>query len=550
MKEYFLKLKEHNDLASFFGLTYSMLVKIIYKTDSTYKYHQFQILKKNGGYRQISSPSKKLKAIQTKLKDMLYEIYPTKPAAYGFAKKKSIVGNAERHLDKKIIFNIDLLDFFGSIHFGRIRNLFKATPFNFNNTISTILAQICCFENSLPQGAPTSPILSNMIAWKLDSQLQELAKATNSTYTRYADDISFSFTCNKHRLPKQIVVFQEDIASPGYTLTHIIEKNGFNINSEKIRLCSRSSRMEITGLTVNEFPNVRRRYVRQLSSMFHAWREYGYDEAEKEYNDKYNRKHRASDKPKSYLHVIKGKLAFLLSVKTGRDNLYKKLATQFNDLVDDEHKFKIVEVTNPEKNAIDALWVIETSYNDASGKLIVSQGSGFQLKGTGIVTCAHVVSENNKLFENLEIYKHSDVNKRYKINVERICSHRDVAICSIQEVDGKLPQFCTIERSERIVAIQDDVKLLGFPGHAPSHSYYIVDSKVAKTYIESAVDKFEIDKLIRSGNSGGPIINSHSKVIGMALKGITEGGGKNGCLLISEIDKVLSSDEFKIKKVP
>ena len=548
MKEDFLKLKEHNDLASFFGLTYSMLAKIIYKTDPTYKYHQFQIPKKNGNHRQISSPSKKLKAIQIKLKDMLYEIYPTKPSAHGFAKKKSIVTNAETNLDKKYIFNIYISDFFGSIHFGRIRNLFKSNPFNFNNTISTILAQICCFDNSLPQGAPTSPILSNMIAWKLDSQLQQLAKATSSTYTRYADDISFSFTCNKHRLPEGIVVLRDGVGSPGYTLIHIIEKNGFNINYEKVRLCGRFSRMEVTGLTVNEFPNVRRKYVRQLSSMLHAWRKYGCEAAEKEYNEKYNNRHRASGKPKSYLHVIKGMLAFLLSVRTDRDHLFNKLATQFNDLADDEHKFKIVEVTDPEKNAIDALWVIETCYDNANGKAIVSQGSGFQLKEVGIVTCAHVVSEHKVPFENLEAYKHSDMTHRYKIKVERICPHRDVAICSIQGVDGKLPPNYTIERSERTVVLQEDVKLLGFPGHAPSHSHYIVDSKVAMTYVESAVEKFEIDKLIRAGNSGGPIINSDSKVVGIALKGVTEGAGKNGCLLISEIEKVLSSDEHIIKQ--
>jgi len=549
MKEDFLKLKEHNDLASFFGLTYSMLAKIIYKTDPIYKYNQFQIPKKNGGHRQICSPSKKLKAVQTKLKDILYEIYPAKPSAYGFVKKRNIVKNAERHLDKKYIFNIDIMDFFGSIHFGRIRNLFKSSPFNFNHTISTILAQICCFDNSLPQGAPTSPILSNMIAWKLDSQLQKLAKATNSTYTRYADDISFSFTCNKHRLPDGIVVLLNGEWSPGITLTQIIEKNGFSINYEKVRLCDRFSRMEVTGLTVNEFPNVRRRYVRQLSSMFHAWRKYGYDEAEKEYNDKYNSKHRASDKPKSYLHMIKGKLAFLLSVKTNRDYLFSKLAIQFNDLVVDEHKFKIVETTDPEKNAIDALWVIETAYNDANGNLVVSQGSGFQLENVGIVTCAHVVSKDNVLFKNLEVYKYSDVTNRYKINIDRICSHRDVAICSIQEVDCKLPQNSTVKRSEKTVVLQENVKLLGFPGHAPSHSHYMVDSKIAKTYVESAVEKFEIDKLIRPGNSGGPIINSDSRVVGMALKGITEGAGKNGCLLISEIDEVMSSDDFRMDKI-
>jgi len=410
MKEDFLKLEDHNDLAHFFGLSYPALTKIIYKTDPSFKYHSFQIPKKNGDYRQIYSPSKKLKNVQNKLKDVLYDIYPTKPSAHGFAKRKSIITNAEKHLDKKYIFNIDLSDFFGSISFGRVRNLFKSSPFNFNNTVATILAQISCFNNSLPQGAPTSPILSNMIAWKLDSQLQQLARVTNSTYTRYADDISFSFTCSKRRLAQEIVIVRDDEWSPGHALTRIIEENGFNINYEKVRLCSKNSRMEVTGLTVNKFPNVRRQYIRQLSSMLNAWRKYGYEAAESEYNEKYNKRHRASKKPKSYLYVLKGKLAFLRSVRTFRDPLFIKLATQFNNLVDDAHKFKIATITDPEQNAIDALWVIEACY-DKNGEVKTTQGTGFQLNNEKIITCAHVVSDKDSLFENLKVYKHSDITK-------------------------------------------------------------------------------------------------------------------------------------------
>jgi len=546
MKEDFLKLNGHNDLAEFFNLKYSALTKIIYKTDPTYKYHHFEIPKKNGGRRQIDSPSKKLKTIQLKLKDVLYEIYPTKPSAHGFSKGKSIVTNAEKHLDKRFIFNIDLSDFFGSISFGRIRNLFKSSPFNFNNTVSTILAQICCHNNGLPQGAPTSPILSNMIAWKLDSQLQHLAKITNSTYTRYADDISFSFTCNKRRLPEAIVIIREDEGSPGNALTQIIEENGFNINYDKVRLCSTLSRMEVTGLTVNEFPNVRRRYVRQISSMLHAWRKHGYVLAEQEFNQKYDLRHRASNTPKSLLYVVKGKLAFLKSVLTKQSPIFNKLAIQFNDLVEDKYKFKIWEASDPEKNAIDSLWVIEACYDDKNGDVRTAQGTGFQLLDIGIVTCAHVVSEDKDLFENLEAYKHSDTSTRYKITVERICPQRDVAICTF--IDGETPPnpLSHIEKSNRPITMQEDVKLLGFPAYAPGQSHFLVDSKIAKMYTQNGVNKFEIDQLIREGNSGGPIINSDSKVAGIALEGARKEAGNNGCLLISEIDKVLRSDEYKI----
>ena len=94
--------------------------------------------------------------------------------------------------------------------------------------------------------------------------------------------------------------------------------------------------------------------------------------------------------------------------------------------------------------------------------------------------------------------------------------------------------------------MQEDVKLLGFPAYAPGHGYFIVDSKVAQFYVRSGVHKFEISSQIREGNSGGPIINSESKVVGIALEGARKDGGKNGCLKINEIDRVMNSDKYKI----
>jgi len=539
-KEEFLNITTHNELASMFGMSYANLTKIIYKTDAIYKYHKFKIPKKNGGHRVIASPTKKLKKIQGKLKKLFYEIYPSKPSAHGFAKSKSIVTNAKRHLDKRFIFNIDLSNFFGSIHFGRIRNLFKSSPFNFNNNIATILAQICCFDNSLPQGAPTSPILSNMIAWKLDTQLQNLARVTRSTYSRYADDISFSFTTTKSRLPEEIVLLKDGEARPGHALTHIIEENGFFINYDKVRLCSKQSRMEVTGLTVNEFPNVKRKYIRQISSMLHAWRKHGYELAEKEFNELYDSKYRPSSKEKSLLYVLKGKLAFLKSVKSDRDPVYIKLATQFNCLVSDEHKFKIKEISDPEKNAISALWIIEACYDTDEGVNVSYQGTGFQCENIGIVTCAHVVSDNGNILNNIEAFKHDNTSVKYRLIVKQICEHRDVAICSVLAEGETKPPKSFVCRSMTKIKMGQEVKLLGFPAYAPGQGHFIVDAKVAKIYTQSAVSKFEIDKLIRKGNSGGPIIDSTSRVVGIALEGARQDAGNNGCLDISEIDELLS----------
>lgn len=516
----------------FFGYTYSELAKIIYPIKNTPKYIEFEIPKKSGGSRTIHSPNKKLKDIQTILKNELYKIYKTKECVHGFSISKSIVTNAESHLNKKYILNIDLSDFFKSIHFGRIRNLFLSKPFNFNYAVSTILSQICCHENALPQGAPTSPILSNMIAWKMDSQLQNLAKKTNCTYTRYADDITFSLTCSKPKIPPDILIENEGSISIGHSIENIITKNGFKINYKKVRLCSRNSRMEVTGLTVNNFVNTRRQFIKQITSMLYAWEKFGLIEADREYNEKYRKPHQRN---KSILYVIKGKIAFFNSVRTERDPIYTKIIKRYNALVDDKHKFRVYAPSNPELNAINSLWVIESGDNDEADY----QGSGFLLNNVGIVTCAHVVSENKQILKNISAFKCTNPTETFKIKVNRICHHRDVAICEFVNDDAANPppNNC-IDKASTSANLQDKVKLLGFPAYSTGSSHYIADSKVAKTYLIGAIPMFEIDKMIRAGNSGGPILNTNFEVVGIATQGANKDTGNNGCLHISELEAV------------
>lgn len=431
-----------------------------------------------------------------------------------------------------------------------MRNLFQSSAFNLNHTVSTILAQIVCFNNTLPQGAPTSPIISNIIAWKLDSQLQQLAKAMNSTYTRYADDISFSFTCSRRRLPRDIVVTSDDAISPGHTLTNIIEQNGFNINYSKVRLCSANSRMEITGLNVNEFVNVRRQYIRQLGSMLYAWEKFGYKKAEDEYNSKYNGKHRPSRRSKSYLLVLRGKLAFLRSVRTHRDPIFNKLASRFNDLAPETHRFRLFEMSNPEKNAIAALWVIESCYDDGGEEPKGTQGTGFQIQNGLIVTCAHVIGEigSKEIYKEIEAFKHDNLGHKFILEVERVCWHRDVAICRVSpDANGAVPSTY-IDLSSKSPNTGDSTKLLGYPNYSAGSSPYMVDCKIARMYPASGVHKFEIDHTIRAGNSGGPLLDNEVKALGIALEGAHKDGGHNGCLTIPELHTVLGSDDYLVHK--
>lgn len=537
----FLSLITAEQVAGLFGTTYEKLSKIFYNTPSRYKYRKFDVKKKNGGKRVIHSPNKKIKEVQRKLADILLEVYKQKPSVHGFSKNRSIVTNAKQHLDKKHIFNIDIKDFFPSIHFGRVKNLFTKEPFSLPHAPATVLAHICCFDNYLPQGAPTSPIITNIICSKMDTALQKLAKKHNCTYSRYADDISFSFTCRHKRLPREILVSKSSGIEPGKKLIKIIEKNGFQINEAKVRLCTGSNRFEVTGLIVNEFPNVRRGYVQQVKSMIYAWEKHGYENAEVEYHKEYYVHKRATPQKPSFQNVIKGKLSFLQMVRGKRDRIYINLAKRFNKLIPaGERPLPFIEASDDEKNTYTTLWIIETLYDDDNGEAIVKHGTGFMLKDVGLVTCAHVVAEKDKIYKTTEAFRHDCPHEKYIIKVTNFSAELDLAVVELLSKDKK-----KIEISECLLPSMDDVdlkdpvSLFGFPAYKTGQTPYVAEAKVASKFGDKGIQKFEIDTQIREGNSGGPVLNEEYEVVGIAAEGARKDSGNNAVISVKELRKIL-----------
>ncbi|MBE9207236.1 RNA-directed DNA polymerase [Nostoc sp. LEGE 06077] len=335
LREQFYSLKQPSDLADLLNVSYSRLVYHIYVVDPNQRYKTFEISKKSGGVRQISTPVTALKIIQRKLNQVLQAVYEIKPSVHGFVKGKNIVTNAQSHAKKRYVFNIDLKDFFPSINFGRVRGMFMTTPYGLHPEVATVLAQICCHNNQLPQGAPTSPIITNMICAKMDSQLQRLAKDCKATYTRYADDITFSTTLPKFPRDLAYIVNDEDREEliVGNTLLNIISDNGFELNEEKVRLQVKGNHQEVTGLTTNIFPNVDRNYVRQVRAMLHAWAKFGLEAAENEYQEKYECQSKFTMKGKTiFKQVLLGKIEFIGMVKGKENVLYKKCIEQYKIL--------------------------------------------------------------------------------------------------------------------------------------------------------------------------------------------------------------------------
>jgi RNA-directed DNA polymerase len=166
--------------------------------------------------------------------------------------------------------------FFGTINFGRVRGFFiNDSMFSLEPNVATIIAQIACHDNSLPQGSPCSPVISNLIGNILDSRLLALARDARCTYTRYADDLTFS--TNEKLFPTEIAVNLHGADwEVGNILKKTIEKTGFFINSDKTRMSLRQSRQTVTGLVVNSKANINQDYYRAARAMCNALFQNGY----------------------------------------------------------------------------------------------------------------------------------------------------------------------------------------------------------------------------------------------------------------------------------
>ncbi len=319
-------------------------------------YVPFIIKKKSGQDRTIHAPVKGLKEFQKALNIILQCLHEPHTAATGFVIGKSIVDNAKKHIGQTYVYNIDLKDFFPSVDRSRVWGRLLVAPFNLGTTverknIANFIATLCCtpmeverikegnwikvITSVLPQGAPTSPTLTNIICEKLDKRLNGVAKRFGLNYSRYADDITFSSKHNAYEVSPSKV---EKIFVSGSTfdceVRKIITEQNFHIKESKVRLQKRGYRQEVTGLIVNDKINVTRRYVKQLRQWLYLWERYGYDKAYTIFLNIYlaDKGHVKSEHPNMAM-VIEGKLLYLKMVKGADDGTYLKLKKRFDLLL-------------------------------------------------------------------------------------------------------------------------------------------------------------------------------------------------------------------------
>ena len=308
-----------------------------------HRYNYFEIEKKSGGTRKITTPRNRsymelLRCVNT----MFKSIYTPSDYAKGFTEGRSVVTNANAHIGQNYVFNIDLKDFFQSIEQPRIWKRFQLEPFCFPATIANVLAGLCSMRETLvddtgkktykyvlPQGAPTSPIITNMICDKLDRRLAGLAKRFGIHYSRYADDITFS---SMHYVYAKDGDFRTE-------LERIISDQGFTINISKTRLQKRGSRQEVTGIIVSNKINVTKKYTREIRSLLYIWEKYGYSKALLKYMQKHSVKNDTNKKKNANLMTfLNGKLLYLKMVKGGKDPVYSRLHEKYIELMPKNNK--------------------------------------------------------------------------------------------------------------------------------------------------------------------------------------------------------------------
>ncbi len=271
----FNEIKSRDDLAVFLDIPKKKLTYILYVKGTENYYESFGIPKKNGEMRPINASIGDLKEVQKKLAKGLWKFHKTylesnnihMNISHAFEREKGIITNATIHKNKRYVLNIDLENYFGSFHFGRVRGFFeKSQEFKLPIEVATVIAQLTCYKGCLPQGAPSSPIITNLISNILDMRLIKIARKYRLDYTRYADDMTFSTNDFKFIDLKEI--FLEDI-------TKEVEKSGFLINNNKTRLVFKDSRQEVTGLVVNKKINVSKDYYKETRAMANTLYKHG-----------------------------------------------------------------------------------------------------------------------------------------------------------------------------------------------------------------------------------------------------------------------------------
>ncbi|SDF84926.1 RNA-directed DNA polymerase [Paenibacillus sp. cl6col] len=274
-------------------------------------YREFKIpKKKKGEYRDIYEPLPNLKNIQRWILDEILNKLKPSPYSKAFRVGYSIKDNAKYHRNQKKLLNLDIKDYFKSIGYKKVYNFFRSL--GYSKHVSVVLANVCTLDDELPQGAPTSPMLSNLITQRLDLRIAKFASKNKIRYTRYADDLTFSGD------------FEEGIVIN--FVRKVLLSDGFLINEQKTRVRKQNQQQEVTGIVVNEKLQASKKYRKSLRQKIYYIKRYGLEDhiSKIEFDNKIR-----------YLYHLLGTANFILNVNPNDEeakeyfNYLKQLLFQY-----------------------------------------------------------------------------------------------------------------------------------------------------------------------------------------------------------------------------
>jgi retron-type reverse transcriptase len=483
-------------LLSHLGLSVMELKKIRWCRGRMYQ--SFDIANVKNKIREINAPDSRLKHLQRQLLPLLDQLYRVRKPVHGFVADRSVKTNALAHLRKHFVLNLDLKDFFPSITENRVVGVLKAL--DIDSSVAAVIGYLCCVNGQLPQGAPTSPVLSNTICFRLHRKLLAFAKDARCIYTRYADDITFSSyqpmtTLFEGPLPPA-GHFVPDLLAAAFASIFVV--NGFAINPAKAHYADRHSRRMVTGLKINELLNVDRKYVRNIRAALHSIETIGGIVAQ--------RKFEARGGTGSLAAHLLGKLSWLRHIRGQTDPVFRSVAVRFNNTFP-AHK---IDVTPTPAEVRDrAVWVIEHYEGDIDQWY---QGSAFFLRGVGLVTAAHCVTGASEA----EVYHPGKPANKFKVTVLKVDDHRDLAILAhmIPETE-----YLELERSTKVITVGMLLTAVGYPSFGSGDRLNVRDGNVSSLPVRHGVQYIEVQQKLSPGMSGDPLLDAYNAVTGVVHKG-------------------------------
>ncbi len=269
-------------------------------------YKVFKIKKSNGSFRKIYEPNGTLKYIQRQILKNILENKKTSKYATAYQKGKSLKDNAIIHIGKKIILKLDIKNYFDSISFYSIYDSCFSIEY-FPKGIGMLLTYLCTYNGYLPQGAPTSAYISNLVMKDFDDELGNWCDKNNISYTRYSDDMTFSGDFNPNLVIKKV--------------KEMLAKLGFELNKKKIHIIRQNQQQKITGIVVNEKIQVERKYRKEIRKEIYYIKKYGLDSHLNRINCKNKEK---------YLNKLYGRILFVLQVGNNEEfENYKDYVLKF-----------------------------------------------------------------------------------------------------------------------------------------------------------------------------------------------------------------------------